>query len=134
VAVVVLWLHRRRLPMPLLRLVANVMFETMLYDSRTRRRLRHYRHLWHRLGLALRPWPVYVAFHGFCCDTGACSWSFRYRTGWAAWRATTTEALHDASDGPTGYSVLSRAEWRTFENTVQWMPRYNHRRRWQHGW
>lgn len=79
-------------------------------------------HLNHRVRLFLTLRPVYVCFHGYCCDTGPCSWAYEFRWGFQAWRATVPDEMMDLSDGPTRYSLLTREDfimgWGTYEERV----------------
>lgn len=72
-----------------------------------------------RARLALTPWRVYVAFYGYCCDTGPYTWAYQYRWGWEAWRSTGGDALAQASDGETGYAVVDRATYEDINDDGQ---------------
>ncbi len=74
------------------------------------------RYLYDRFTVLRRLRPVWVAFHGHCCDTGPFTWTSRYGwEGWCwpgllAWQATNYNALEGASDGSTDYSLVPASE------------------------
>ncbi len=78
-------------------------------------RLRQLLYRWDRLRLLCRVRPVWVAYHGYCCDTGAYTWTRLY--GWntwrwpglRAWRNTTADSLEGVSDGPTSFVIVTAA-------------------------
>ena len=77
-------------------------------------RLRRWLYRWERFRLWARVRPLWVAYHGYCCDTGPYTWTHRFRwQGWRwpgllAWQATTADNLCNLSDGPTDYSVVDQ--------------------------
>jgi len=84
--------------------------------QRHHRRVQRARYLYARFTVLRRARPVWVAFHGYCCDTGPFTWVNRYSwEGWRwpgllAWQATHYDALAFASDGPTDYSLVPASE------------------------
>jgi len=84
---------------------------SMRYEStRLERCIRTVPHLWRRARLWATPWPVYIAHHRYCCDTGPFTAIHRYGTGREAWAATTWEAM-SWGDGPESYAVVSRQDY-----------------------
>ncbi len=79
-----------------------------------------------RVSLWLRPWPVHIAFHGYCCDTGPYTWHTRFTwgrvhgwrwPGFQAWQETSYDAMDGMSDGPTDYSVVAARDAGEFTPT-----------------
>lgn len=83
-----------------------------------------FRRWWKRRFYYVWPFPTYIKFNLYCCDTGRFSQVHRYRFGWLAMWDTRYERMEGRSDGPADYCHISRQDYDDF------IADFDQRRRW----